>query len=152
MKMSQRFLMTSVLAAALSPIAAHGAISYSYVTDQSAYTAANAGDPVTVQVFLKETLTSGSTSLITSDTGLYSYGFKVTGTGTSTINTASFVNNPVFSGNSGTDGLNSISHLAEAANLPNSAVTGPTPDGVTHLLPLGSFTITAGAGITNFTL
>ena len=47
-----------ILALALGLVApniARASITFQYVTDQSSYTAANAGDTVSVQVFLQET-------------------------------------------------------------------------------------------------
>jgi len=56
---------------------ANAAVSYSYVTDAPDYPAAGQGSAVTVKLYLLETLTGGSTSVINSDGGLLGYGVRV---------------------------------------------------------------------------
>jgi len=53
------------------------AVVYEYVTDQPSYQINSAGGFVTVLLYLKETLTGGSTSLITGDGGLLGGGVSV---------------------------------------------------------------------------
>jgi len=54
-------------------------IAYSYVTDAASYgSTAKAGDVVTVSLYLQETLTNGSVSLVMLDGGLFGAGIMVT--------------------------------------------------------------------------
>src|SRR3954463_12019911 len=78
-------------------------VSYSYVSDQPFYILP-AGQPATVKLYLLETLTGGSTSLIDADGGMFGAGLKVMRVngsavfGPVTLNTADFGGSPVQSG------------------------------------------------------
>ena len=70
----RRFLFLLAIALALSvPSAARADISYQYVSDQSTYnlTQSTAAQSITVSLYLQETLTSGSQSLIVADGGMF---------------------------------------------------------------------------------
>jgi len=67
---SLKWLAAVVCGMAMTP-ASHGAVVYEYVSDQPTYTTPTSGSFVNVLVYLKETLTGGSQSLITSDGGLF---------------------------------------------------------------------------------
>src|SRR5258708_3751964 len=60
---------------AMTP-ALHAAVVYEYVSDQPSYTV-SPGTFVNVLVYLRETLTAGSQSLITSDGGLFGAGMPL---------------------------------------------------------------------------
>ena len=68
---SLKWIAAVVCGMAMTTTASRGAVVYQYVADQPAYTTNTAGSFVNVLVYLKETLTNGSTSLITSDGGLF---------------------------------------------------------------------------------
>lgn len=71
----QVFKLALLMVIAWSVGTARGSVTYTYETDQSSYTAA--GGTATVNIYLQETLTSGSTSLINSDSGVGAAGFSV---------------------------------------------------------------------------
>ncbi|MDQ3438725.1 MAG: hypothetical protein M3478_00060 [Planctomycetota bacterium] len=62
-------LLTSLIAPAMAP----AAVIYTYRTDQSGYSA-GPGGTVTVNLFLRETVDGGSTSLLATQNGLFSAG------------------------------------------------------------------------------
>src|SRR4051812_30426727 len=74
-----KWTLKSLVAAAMGLLAfaggANAAVSYSYVTDQSGYGGAP-GQTVTVKLYLLETLTGGSTSVINADGGLLGFGIQ----------------------------------------------------------------------------
>jgi hypothetical protein len=61
---------------------ARAAIVYEYVTDQQNYTV-NPGQTATVKIFLQETISGNSTSLIAAENGLYGSGFFINQVGVS---------------------------------------------------------------------
>jgi hypothetical protein len=142
-----------------------GDILYQYVTDQTSYSAA-AGGTVTVQLFLKETLTLGSTSLINAEGGMFagSVGLQQTGSvpaNPTIISSISTNQNPIgVGGGFGPDsGLNQTNVASDGTNAaliqtvdPLSLVfgIGPTPDANGKIL-LGTVTLTAGAAGTTTT-
>src|SRR5712691_7015928 len=62
---SLKWLAAVVCGMAMTP-ASHGAVVYEYVSDQPTYQTTTPGSFINVLVYLKETLTGGSQSLITS--------------------------------------------------------------------------------------
>lgn len=138
------------------------AVSYQYVTDQTTYSA-NPGASVTVQVFLLETLTSGSQSVINGDNGLFGAGVGLQQTGTvptnATIISSISTNQSTigvgggFGPGSGFDQTNVATNGSNAALVESIAVgtaNGPTTDANGKIL-LGTVTLTAGAAGTTTT-
>jgi hypothetical protein len=152
----------------LSAMAAQGraAISYSYVTDATSYSG-NVGDTVTIKIYLQETLTGSSQSLITSKNGLYSAGAAIN---VKTANgSAAQVQNQgfTFNGSKEPDGftgptiavynqgtgsaannLEFLEAISTTAASQNQGVT--TNTGGRYFL--GSQKITVGSGTTTYTL
>ncbi len=135
---------------------------YSYVTDKTAYTV-SAGGTITVEVFLKETLIGGATSLIAADGGLFGAGFSVArasgsaalgGIAGSVVSNGSNFAGGGFAAKPGA----SASFMAGADYVGISATQGAMPNakdsnGITDLIEIGTVTISAAtAGISNFTL
>ena len=138
---------------------------YSYVTNQSNYNA-TPGQTVTANVYLKETITSGTTSLINSDGGLYDAGYSVTQVGTlpssptellSILGSTQNFPGGLFA----TNPNNSSTFMGEETAVSTSANSGPTLNVVdpnnsslTDEIQVGTVTFTAGssAGVTSFTL
>jgi hypothetical protein len=71
-----RRILIMCAALGLSGSAAPAAVSYSFEAGQSTYNAAP-GSLVQIPIYLKETLTDGSTSQIDADGGMYSFGITV---------------------------------------------------------------------------
>ena len=116
-------------------------VSYSYVTDASSYDAS--GGSATVKVYLQETLTSGSPSLLAAEGGIYGGGFKVDLLSGGGVKLNTFAANPVLTGpGSSTIGDTVMSALA---TIPLGAPSGPTADGSGRIL-LGSVTLIPGGG------
>ena len=136
-------------------------VSYQYVTDSTSYSGAN-GSTVDVNVYLQETLTSGSTSLITSSGGLQSFGVasNVVGTGNSSV--SSFAYNPLF----GQQFTPKINYSGSGNNVEADAgvtVNDPPFPGVplgassgggasSSQVYLGTIAITVGPGTTTYNL
>jgi hypothetical protein len=146
----RRILALTLVSVAVFAIRARADITYQYVTDQSAYTAA-AGTNVTVSVFLQETVTGTSKSLLASEGGLFGFGVLVTKTsGDATLPTSGFaVNNAAppngFNGNQAQNpNPPTATQVGAIANVGNSTtgVTGTVTGNVTKIL-LGTVTITA---------
>ncbi len=77
-----RILVLSIVALFATTGLASASISYQYTADTSAIPAtAVVGQSYLVQIYLTETLTSGSTSLINKDGGLYGYALALTASG-----------------------------------------------------------------------
>lgn len=72
-------VITNMLGAAvlLVPLAAQAEVKFSFVTDQSVYSA-GPSQRVPVQIFLQETISGGDTSLLGAESGLFSAGLKLT--------------------------------------------------------------------------
>jgi hypothetical protein len=140
-------LLTSILAvfahAALAA-PAHAGISYNYVTSAPTYSASSGTE--VVSVYLQETLTGASTSLINANQGLFSAAVSLnvtSGPGTITnvsLNTASVANNG-FS----TTGAQDLTYLSPSAKvgqlLEQAPSTGPSGAG-----PLASSMLGNGSG------
>jgi hypothetical protein len=139
------------------------AISYQYVTDKTSYSA-QPGASVTVQVYLLETLTGGSTSLINNHHGVSTAGVGVQQAGTVPANAAiisSISTNQSAVGAGGGFGTNAADQSNVKADGSNVALqesvaggsTGPTTD-VNGKILLGTMTLTAGAAntITTFSV
>ncbi len=121
---------------------------------------------MTVNVFLKEALTSNSTSVISGDGGLAGAGFSATRSASLPASPASLTaiagsvssNGSNFPGGSFTPKSgNSASFMAGDNTVNISANSGPVPNasdaGGVDLIQIGSLTITAGtSGTTSFTL
>jgi hypothetical protein len=166
-----KWLAAAVCGLALVP-ATHAAVVYDYVTDQSSYTAAKAGDVINVKVYLKETLTGGSTSVIAGDGGLLGAGFSVTrlsanlpptpatfvtdATGVKS-NTADFGGPGAVAGANGS-GSPTATDISLSEAIAPTATTGVVPGNtgggvspsIANEVYLGSFNITAGSGSTAF--
>jgi hypothetical protein len=121
---------------------ANASIIYSLVTDQTTYTAA-ANASVTVNVYLKETLSGTSTSLITADGGLFGGGFEVTAVSGSDTLTGSSADTALFGGPVTYKSSNSTTQQAVIEGVSNSATAGvPVTNGE---ILLGTVTVKAGA-------
>jgi hypothetical protein len=134
-------------------------ITYQYVTDTTAY-AVNPGATVNVNVYLQETVTGTSSSLIAAETGLFSAGFYLTQSGqvptNPTIITAmtpntqgqpagfsgGVANAPKFTGSQGalTEGL-PVTYTGPGPS--GSTQGGSVANGITRVF-LGTVTLTAG--------
>ena len=147
---------------------ARASVVYTYVTDQSTYSG-SAGSIVPVSIYLQETLTGGSTSLITGNGGLFSAGaaFDATnpGSGEALVQSGTFVANSGFNGivspayNQGTG--NAANNLEINENI---AVTSPPTAGValtssstvgsttTDKVLLGTINVKVGSASTSFNL
>jgi hypothetical protein len=132
-------------------------VSYRYMTDTPAVTLAplqTAG----VNVFLEETVSGGSTSLLAAEHGIVGAGFQTTGFSNlahpSSVQSITS-NAAAFSGpaSTGTTGANNL-FLMEAVNFPDAiGALGSATGGITRVL-LGTIHIQAGAdaGRTMFSL
>ena len=157
------FLALALALTACLPVTAQASISYQYVTDQSSYTV-NAGSTLTVNLYLQESLTGSSQSLIAGDGGMLgaalemdqtsgTSGTTITGShanvGSSTVwGSSSFE----LGGDTGTltathaqIGVNAGTNLGQASNV--------NPDATGKIL-IGTVTLTAGssAGTGTYTL
>lgn len=158
MTISKRMLVAGILAASvLVPSLAQAAVSYSYVASFDGgltfTTTVNStqGSNLTGNIYLKETLTNGSASLIASDGGLLGYGFavdRVNGASTLTgfANNAALFSGPVF-----TDPNGSATHRGGTGAIALTAATGPNPD-ANGLILLGTISIAVGSGSSSFVL
>jgi hypothetical protein len=153
----RRILALTLVSVAAFAVSARADITYQYVTDQSAYTAA-AGTNVVVSVFLQETVTGTNTSLLASEGGLFGFGALVTRTsGTATLPTNGFVVNNAappngFSGNQSPEpNPPTATQVGAIGNVGNSTtgVTGTVTGNVTKIL-LGTVNITATATESDF--
>ena len=156
--MRRMLVVLAVVGWACSP--ARADISYSYVTDQSTYNL-TVGQAVTVSVYLQETVTNGSSSLINLDGGLYAAAMKASLSGSSsqlaTISAVAY--NANFASGSSGNTTNSSATQAVIANFSNGTnaafASGPSlTEGNNLLYLLGTFTLTAGstAGTSTYNL
>jgi hypothetical protein len=143
---------------------AHADITYQYVTDQTTYSAVNAGDTVTVQLFLQETLTNGSTSIINTDNGMFGAGVGINQSGTIPANATkatdiNFNNAAITAGgfgavnsfdlkNTASDGSNTA--LSESIGLgqpsgPQATLFSNSGGTIVNRVLLGTATLQAGA-------
>lgn len=174
-----KMMLTAALAAACVVGPARADITYTYVTDASNYTAA-AGGAVTVNVYLDETITGGSTPLIGpggSEAGLFSAGVAANlVSGSAALTNVTLNNNnannafsssnpqsgPGFGGTSNTQQgktfvapstagiLDEINFSTPAPKAYNLSTSGGT---TVNQLYLGSFTVTAGSsGASTFSI
>jgi hypothetical protein len=141
------------------------AITYQYVTDQTSYSAST-GATVTVQLFLQETLTAGSTSLINAEGGMFagSVGLQQTGTvpANATIIATISTNQNAIGVGGGFGPGGTLNQTNVSSNGSNAAFiqtvddidfllgNGPTADANGKIL-LGTVTLTAGAAGTTTT-
>src|SRR5262245_42391418 len=72
---------TAVFAFVVMAAPAQAAITYQYVAGQTVYTG-SPGQALSVPIFLRETVTSPSSSLIVSETGIFGAGFSAVQSGT----------------------------------------------------------------------
>lgn len=130
--------------------AARAQITYQYVTDQTSYTP-NASGNVTVSLFLQETVTGTSTSLLASVGGLFSGGIYVTKTGVNGTATISTINkNTAFGGNLSSQAAATQARLLEDVGTSPTGVMGTVVSpGVTQDL-LGTIVLNAGTSATTF--
>jgi MYXO-CTERM domain-containing protein len=142
---------------------ANAAVSYSYTTDQTDY-AATPGQALNVKVYLLETLTGGSTSVVNADGGMLGVGVKGTKTagpaGASTLGAVT-LNGTDFAGptnkEEGAAGFRLTEAIAAAAGTPG-VQTGNTGGNAANAkassVYLGSVAVTAGTdpGATTFQL
>jgi len=159
-------LVAAALGGVLMAETAQASVMFQYVSDKSSYQA-TASQVINVLVYLKETVTSPSTSVVTGDDGMYSGGMDLvrlsanlpaspsTITGV-TYNTADFgAGGNQFKSVTPTDTYyfetldNSFAHGVPLGNTGNGASAS-----VPGQVYLGSFQITAGStpGTTNFNL
>jgi hypothetical protein len=163
-------LLTILALATICALPVRADITYQYITDQSTYNAATAGQSVTVQLLLQETLTGGSTSLLASENGLFGAGVYVTRSGSvpaspTTIAGPIAFNLSAVPAGFATGGNNSAvpatttnaGVLESVSNATAGGPTGPTGTQVnasTRDVLLGTMTLTAGAAgtTTQFTI
>lgn len=136
---------------------AQAAVSFSYVTDALSYSAAQASQ-VAVQIYLKETLTAGSTDIVAGDGGLAGAGAGLNFTGV-TGGTASTVANGTFTPASSLAPTTHSLYYNQPTNANNlefvelAGDTGPFPSPPTNgLLLLGTIDIKVGSGTSTFAL
>jgi hypothetical protein len=170
MKMREGLLAAAVIGGTLLfTTGAKAAIVYTYISDKTSYSVAPGGT-VTGLIYLKETLSAGSTSLIDGDNGLNVAGFSVTQSSTNlpaspsgvySIAGSTTTNGSNFTGGSftekNTDAANNTYTTIRAGDNATgvSATTGPQTSNanVTGTIEIGSFTIIGGtSGTTTFTL
>jgi len=150
----RRILAFTLLALIATATTAKAAISYQYVTSVvgssgGTFTATQAGQSITVNIYLQETLTAGSSSLITANGGLGGFGLQLkttSGSGT-TINSAptfnSAFNGPAPEYNP-SGSATTQSYLAAASPSAGVQLGSGTGAGANEIL-LVSTTLTAGA-------
>jgi hypothetical protein len=129
---------------ALCGYRANANVTYNFEAGQTSYLT-SPGQPVQIPIYLKETLSNGSTSQITADGGLFSFGTTVAlNSGGGQIN--AFDRNPAFdqrdNGSTTSFPTSSVKLWAEQnANFPN----GPVPDVTTGRILLATLTFQAPA-------
>jgi hypothetical protein len=152
--------------------AAQAAVVYDYVAGNTNYVA-NKGDVINVPIYLRETLTNGSTSVINADGGLYGASVALTrmtsglpADPSGFVGTAASVllNKVNFDGNSAVAGVNGqgspsatdVSLTEAIGNSSPGVQTGNTGGGavpgVANQVYLGTVQITVGSGTTTFAL
>jgi hypothetical protein len=162
--MSKSVVFCCVLATGLfvGAATARAAVSYSYVADQPTYSY-EVGSSTTVRLYLLETLTGGSTSLIQQDGGLTGGAMRVLRVPgpPDQANLGTFTYNAVdFSGPSDTPGIQTASQIAfrETGPLQGAQVMpGNSGGNAANAMPgaiyLGSVTISGGTpGLNTFSL
>jgi hypothetical protein len=168
-----RLKVIALLVVGLLAGSARANVIYSYTTDSSRYQVAAPGTLVNVPIYLTETLTGGSTSLINNDGGLFGAGVGVNNTGGATKPGQSFIVPvtaggvalnlaPIASGGFGMGGVGvgdlrsvngdgSIAVLIENIGVPPPSSGGPLASlfsnsggTIVNRVLLGSVTIQAG--------
>jgi hypothetical protein len=160
MRKPQLFTILAIATFGAMPVRAD--ITYQYVTDQTSYSA-GAGQSVTVQLFLQETLTAGSSSLILAENGLFGAGVFVTRSGSVPSNPTLIAgpiapNQAAIPNGFGTGGAASqvpatttTAGILEgvALGVVNSGPTGTAVNPNVRDVLLGTLTFTAGAAGTS---
>lgn len=127
------------------------AITYSYETDAAVYDVSSGS--ATVNIYLHETLTDGSTSLLATENGLLGYGFSVVrSSGDGAYFSAITSNTAAFGGLVSPHLTTGSASLSD--NVPLTSANGPVPDG-SGLIFLGRITLAlneTGSAPTSFTL
>ena len=147
-KRSLVFVASCLVSAALAP-AAKAAVAYSYVTDVNSYSAVAGESSLSVKVYLKETLTAGSLSPISSS-GLYGAGFAVTrliAPSSPALIIAIEGQSTSFPGGAFTpDAVTNDSSTRRGSSVIQlGRYKGPTPDPLSGLIPIGAVTIAPGS-------
>jgi hypothetical protein len=128
-------------------------ISYQYVTDAvsangGTITATTPGQDIAVNIFLRETLTGTSTSLIAGDKGLFGFGVSlntISGQGTTINAGAATINTTAFGGPTATNPTTgNVASQGYLAAVSTTATSGPNPDANGQIL-LATAHLTAGA-------
>jgi len=159
-------LAAAALSGLLMTEAARAAVMFEYVSDKSSYQAA-AGQVINVLVYLKETVTSPSTSVVTGDDGMYSGGMDLVRLAAGLPASPSTITGVTFDTADFGAGGNTFKNVTAADTyffetldnaLTHGVPLGNTGNGASASIPgqvyLGSFQITAGSapGTTNFNL
>jgi len=143
---------------------AEAAVAYRYTTDKSSYTAPAAGQSVSVQLFLQEVLTGGSSSLLAAnrENGVATVAMRVARANGDSIMATLAQNSGAGSDFTGPEGKSVTAALltfSEAAGTSDPNVTfGNTQKGAVVNDPalsriyMGTLTITAGANPSTFNL
>jgi hypothetical protein len=170
--MGRHVLPVALALSAWLATAAQASVTYSYVTDQSNYSV-NAGGTVTISLFLQETLTNGSTSLIQGDGGLFSVaasierangqtgaGFVTTGSSQGNQYGSTVANLAPFGGSAfrlGADSNTSNPGAQTASQAAIGIVSGGNIGTATNVNPdvngrflIGTVTISVSSGTTTF--
>jgi hypothetical protein len=162
-----RLKLIALLVAGLFAGGARANVMYQYTVDSSSLRVAAPGTVVTVPIYLSETLTGGSTSIINNDGGLFGAGVGVYNTGGATrpgqarILSVALNTSPISSGGFGTSGqglgnaTDLVSDGSDAALVENTGfplMPGPLASlfsnsggTVVNRVLLGSVTIRSGA-------
>lgn len=158
----------ATLAAAASMVAVAGQsraeVSFSYVTDKPIY-GGPLGSTITVDVYLKETLTADSTSLLATEGGLANFGVAVNRSAVGLPSIPSAVSGatadahdfPLFAeGNVDPDGrsgyIDGSIYLASLPPIPTDNTGGGIAPAVAGEVFLGQFNVLVGRGITTFSV
>ena len=153
----RRFVFLIALALAVSaPATARASITYQYVSDQTSYNV-NVGSTITVNLYIQETLTGGSTSLIVQDGGMFAAAIGVNrSTGTAAANITAIKENTGAPWTSGSFAFGADNFTAGTAQLgvqsPGFLGTASNinPDSTGKIL-IGTMTLTIAANATGTT-
>jgi hypothetical protein len=135
---------------------ASASVSYQYVTDavsNGGTINSTAGTDIAIKVYLQETLTSGSTSVINGDGGLFGFGtqLSVASGASTTINAGSFAFDPNWAPGGTFNKFNPTSGQVTSQNAVGSLGLSAGGINTTNaLVALGTFHLTAGNGDTVF--
>jgi hypothetical protein len=154
-KVMWRLVGLSSICILLAAARANANISYEYVTDavsNGGTIIATPGQNIAVNIYLQETLTGSSTSLIAADGGLFGFGVALaqsSGSGSVINASAGSVNSSLFSGPS--DITPNSGHTASqtfTGAIGISSATGPNPDATGKILLASADIIAGSAGTT----